>query len=81
MAIDTKEKRASVLGVGRPWMRDKFPVATLTEAWRIASGNAYGGNSIIFIPPPLLSHRTRKPRSQGRGIIVPPRTKTSKVAV
>jgi len=46
MAIDSKEKRAGVLGVGRPWMRDKFPVATPDEQWRIASGNAYGGNAL-----------------------------------
>lgn len=46
MAIDDKEKRAAVLGVGRPWMRDKFPVATPDEEWRISSGNAYGGNAL-----------------------------------
>lgn len=46
MAIDSKEKRAGVLGVARPWMRDKFPVATPDEQWRIASGNAYGGNAL-----------------------------------
>jgi hypothetical protein len=46
MAIDSKEKRAAVLGVGRPWMRDKFPVATPDEEWRISSGNAYGGNAL-----------------------------------
>lgn len=44
MAIDTKEKRAGVLGVGRPWMRDKFPVAVPDQQWRMDSGNAYGGN-------------------------------------
>ena len=46
MAIDSKEKRAAVLGVARPWMRDKFPVATPDEEWRISSGNAYGGNAL-----------------------------------
>ncbi len=46
MAIDSKEKRAAVLGVGRPWVRDKFPVATPDEEWRISSGNAYGGNAL-----------------------------------
>jgi hypothetical protein len=46
MAIDTKEKRASVLGVARPWMRDKFPVATPDEEWRASSGNSYGGNAL-----------------------------------
>ena len=46
MAIDSKEKRAAVIGVGRPWMRDKFPVAAPDEEWRISSGNAYGGNAL-----------------------------------
>ena len=46
MAIDSKEKRAAVLGVGRPWMRDKFPIATPDEEWRISSGNSYGGNAL-----------------------------------
>ena len=46
MAIDDKEKRASVIGVGRPWMRTKFPVATPDEEWRASSGNSYGGNAL-----------------------------------
>ncbi len=46
MAIDTREKRAAATGVGRPWLRDKVPVATPDEEWRIASGNAWGGNAL-----------------------------------
>ncbi len=46
MALDTKEKRASVIGVGRPWMRDKFPIATPDEQWRATSGLTYGGNAL-----------------------------------
>lgn len=46
MALDTKEKRANVVGIGRPYLRDKFPIATPDEQWRIASGNAYGGNAL-----------------------------------
>ena len=45
MAIDTREKRAHVPGVGRPWVRGKLPWA-IDEQWRIASGNAYGGNAL-----------------------------------
>ena len=41
MALDSLTKRAAVLGVARPWMRDKNPDATLSEAWRVATGNAY----------------------------------------
>jgi hypothetical protein len=45
MAVDTKEKRMNAAGVGRPWMRSKLPGAN-DQAWRIASGNGYGGNTI-----------------------------------
>jgi len=27
-------------------MRDKFPVATPDEEWRMSSGNTYGGNAL-----------------------------------
>lgn len=46
MAIDSKEKRAAVLGVARPWMRDLFPVATPDEEWRANVCNSYGGNAL-----------------------------------
>lgn len=46
MSLDSKEKRASIFGVGRPWMRDMFPVAAPDEEWRISCGNAYGGNAL-----------------------------------
>jgi hypothetical protein len=45
MAVDTKEKRMNAAAVGRPWMRSKLPGAN-DQAWRIASGNGYGGNEI-----------------------------------
>jgi hypothetical protein len=44
--IDTREKRAAVLGVARPWMRSKFPQASKDQEWRMASGNTYGGNAL-----------------------------------
>ncbi len=50
MALDTREKRASVLGVGRPWYRTKLPGAN-DAAWRAASGNAYAGVSISAAVP------------------------------
>ena len=46
MALDTQSKRQAAAGVGRPWMRTTFPVATPTEEWRISAGNAYGGNAL-----------------------------------
>ena len=46
MALDDKEKRAAVLGVGRPWMRSHFPVATPDQEWRMSVGNTYGGNAL-----------------------------------
>ena len=45
MAIDSREKRASVLGVARPWMRTKEPGA-VDEAWRAATANEYAGNAL-----------------------------------
>ncbi len=49
MALDTREKRANVLSVGRPWMRDKFPLEgadTIDEQWRAASANSGGPNAL-----------------------------------
>ena len=46
MAIDTRSKRASVLGVGRPYMRGKNPDAAKDQAWRMATGNVYNGNAL-----------------------------------
>lgn len=54
MALDTKEKRANVIGVGRPYLRDKFPVATPDEEWRMSSGNAWGGNPLSAGPEPAV---------------------------
>ncbi len=51
MAIDTKEKRASIIGVGRPWIRDKFPVSGKDAEWRASSGNTYGGNAFSAAVP------------------------------
>ena len=58
MALDTKEKRAGVIGVGRPWLRDKFPVATPDEQWRASSGNSYGAYLTGGAPvaPTLVLH-------------------------
>ncbi len=42
MALDSKEKRASVPGIGRPWYRTKLPGA-VDAPWRAASGNVYAG--------------------------------------
>ena len=53
MAIDSREKRAAVLGVGRPWMRDKLP-GTNDKAWRVASGNAYPGSFISVIVTAII---------------------------
>ncbi|KKL72026.1 hypothetical protein LCGC14_2089030 [marine sediment metagenome] len=43
----------AVTGVGRPWMRSKLP-GTNDQEWRIASGNAYGGNALSGGAPPVL---------------------------
>ena len=46
MAIDDREKRAAVPGVGRPFMRGKLPVATPDFEWRAATGFSWGGNAL-----------------------------------
>ena len=46
MAIDSAEKRQNLMGVGRPWMRAVFPIATPDAEWRVSVGNAFGGNGI-----------------------------------
>ncbi len=53
MAIDDKEKRVAVMGVGRPWMRAVEPIATPDEEWRISVGNAYGGNALAAVAATL----------------------------
>ncbi len=49
MAIDTKEKRANVIGVGRPFLRTKEPSADKDQQWRVATGLGYGGNAIGLV--------------------------------
>ena len=44
MAIDTSQKRASVVGVGRPWIRSTYPNATQDILWRSSVGNIYAIN-------------------------------------
>ena len=64
---DSQEDRMNVVGVGRPWMRSKLPGAK-DQQWRIASGNAYGGNTIAAPSAvaagsllwPILRRRGRK---------------------
>ncbi len=56
MALDSDEKRANAARVGRPWMRSKWPGAALsTQASRIASGHAYGGNAISSTAAEVIS--------------------------
>lgn len=80
MALDTQEKRMNAAKVARPFMRAKFPGA-VDQAWRVASGNAYGGNEIAapvvvvaanpsprmarLLQPMLMQHRRRHRRPGG----------------
>lgn len=50
MALDTRTKRASVIGVGRPYLRTKEP-GTIDVVWRASSGNATGINAITDVMP------------------------------
>ncbi len=47
--IDTQQKRMSVVGVGRPWLRSAFPGAK-NQAWRQARGSIYAGNPVAAPP-------------------------------
>lgn len=54
MALDSFAKRASVPGVGRPWMRSQAPNSTPDVTWRASAGLAYGGNGIEVPGIPTL---------------------------
>ena len=45
MAIDSRQKRQSAAGAGRPWART-HDTSTVDEAWRLAAGNVYSGNAL-----------------------------------
>ncbi len=58
MAIDTREKRENIPGIGRPWMRAHH-TETIDEQWRIGVGLAYGGNVLSAgsqVVPALVYH-------------------------
>ena len=46
MAIDTAEKRQNIVGIGRPYLRTHFSIATPDAEWRAATGLTYGGNTL-----------------------------------
>ena len=51
MPMDTRTKRASALGVGRPWMRSKNPDAAKGQDWRLGTGSFYAGMTVAPPPP------------------------------
>lgn len=55
MAIDSAEKRQNLGVVARPYKRAHFPIATPDEEWRIATGNAYGGNALSAVGEVLIA--------------------------
>ena len=59
MAIDSKEKRQNITGVGRPYIRDHFPIATPDEEWRVGVGNVYGGNPLVAVVGRIMSSLAR----------------------
>ncbi len=54
MSIDNKQKRWSVVGVGRPWLRTKNP-HTRAVAWRMSVGLSYAGNAISGPPSTVIA--------------------------
>ncbi len=55
MALDSRQKRMSVVGVGRPWLRTKMPSISNELAWRMASGLSYAGNAITGPPSTVIA--------------------------
>ncbi len=49
MAIDTQQKRMSVIGVGRPYLRSHQPSA-ISTGWRASIGLIYSGFASITLP-------------------------------
>ena len=50
MAIDSKEKRNAIFGIGRPWNRNKLPIATPDLEWRASSGITYAPYGLTGTP-------------------------------
>lgn len=69
MAIDTKEKRANMLTVGRPWMRGRVPNGDKDVGWRSQLGMFYGGNGLGGGPYGALSISSRMARRMSYGMV------------
>jgi len=52
MTIDTRAKRAAILGVARPWMRNKLPNTAMDLLWRASTGNTTLPTGVTDIDPP-----------------------------
>ena len=46
MAIDSGQKRGSIPGCGRPWLRTTAATGLFDEQWRLGVGNIYAGNAL-----------------------------------
>jgi len=52
MAIDSREKRTSAAGVGRPWMRATHTDAAKGAAWRQSVGLSYASGLLAVTVRP-----------------------------
>ncbi len=68
MAIDSAEKRQDIVGVGRPYLRSQFPIATPDEQWRVAIGLAYSGNALSAAIGQNVPGSRHRRRSRSRTI-------------
>ena len=59
MALNSQAKRMSASGVGRPYLRGVFPVASPTVAWRSGVGLTYNGNPFAG-PSAVVAVRRRR---------------------
>ncbi len=50
----TQKHRMAVVGVGRPWIRSKFPDSSKDYAWRATTGLTYGQNRTLAADPGFI---------------------------
>jgi len=63
MTLDTKDKRVSVIGAGRIYLRDKNPQAGKDDSWRKATGQCYSAPALTApVLLPIVRHHIRMGR-------------------
>lgn len=55
MALDSKQKRMAVPGVGRPWLRSNYSDTAKDGPWRASVGNVYPVTTFAALPTIVVS--------------------------